>query len=690
MSSFQEQIAEHLKRIHDLKASSAEESFSEQQRWVHENTVDQAALRIMKYKKQKDAYVQLVGSLQKRMDELFLEKAKLEVDIKAYEDSATIGTQAENNNKINRLEAELSELKCKNKEEEKMYNELLSTKAQLIKTQQEEIDKLNRKLSSPRETDSEMSRKNAQLQQEVESITNNLLAERETHRIATEQRQALQNTVEKYRKELENAQAYLQEQKKELEEARKKVHSPNEHTGTDRKSKRRRKEDTPEPPSDSPSGRRPASPMESETPGLWSLPDNIEQQSPARSYTQVVATGAQRSAQGSGQHNQAESDSYRDIRKCSPVVSQARPNYNGPIYIIGIAEDICKSNIRFFNQIKEAFGPGVMHDHQQIGKGARRVMPTSHSMYMQFLNANEALSGTQMLGGKVGDTVFFLSETNYQSHRNNKVSDTAVPPNCTKLLIRELDLEMSNEMIEAAIQNQFKADPKFIHRNRRKVKGVVKFVKSAVVIMKNEAVQPMLEKGLLAYGKRHPIVLASNTNKKIPICYRCQGWGHSAYECKRPFVCLHCGQNHRTGLCQNKAGNKICANCRSREHLAFDTDCPAYKQYSAKAQGAGNSQANHKVNSTAPRRNNTYGEPAQGTNRRLSFSLPTASNMTPRGRNQSLSRNSNNTPSRGRANSGKNVNIKEKYDKFFDAHGNLKQDAAQRIMNTIMQVFRDG
>ena len=57
-------------------------------------------------------------------------------------------------------------------------------------------------------------------------------------------------------------------------------------------------------------------------------------------------------------------------------------------------------------------------------------------------------------------------------------------------------------------------------------------------------------------------------------CYYCQGFGHSAQNCRKQPVCLICGEGHSQKECtkmQPKCGN------RKGPHVASYKGCPHYK-----------------------------------------------------------------------------------------------------------------
>ena len=54
-------------------------------------------------------------------------------------------------------------------------------------------------------------------------------------------------------------------------------------------------------------------------------------------------------------------------------------------------------------------------------------------------------------------------------------------------------------------------------------------------------------------------------------CFKCQGYGHMANECKNEATCRVCGQNHNSRDCTEKTPK--CVNCQG-EHRSDDKSCP--------------------------------------------------------------------------------------------------------------------
>lgn len=98
---------------------------------------------------------------------------------------------------------------------------------------------------------------------------------------------------------------------------------------------------------------------------------------------------------------------------------------------------------------------------------------------------------------------------------------------------------------------------------------------------------------------------------KIVQCKRCQRLFHSASNCKLPFRCVKCIDNHEPGQCKIDGNNKLkpkCVNCKG-EHTANDfKNCPYFqKAIASQDERSGKS----KNNST---KTNKQSKPAVSTN----------------------------------------------------------------------------
>jgi hypothetical protein len=69
--------------------------------------------------------------------------------------------------------------------------------------------------------------------------------------------------------------------------------------------------------------------------------------------------------------------------------------------------------------------------------------------------------------------------------------------------------------------------------------------------------------------------------KRLMPSRKCKMWGHSAFNCNRPYRCIKCDQTHEPHECPRKdrnIGSPKCVNC-SGDHPANSRNCPAYIKY---------------------------------------------------------------------------------------------------------------
>ena len=68
-------------------------------------------------------------------------------------------------------------------------------------------------------------------------------------------------------------------------------------------------------------------------------------------------------------------------------------------------------------------------------------------------------------------------------------------------------------------------------------------------------------------------------------CYKCQGFGHNAENCKSDQQCAKCGDGHRLKDC--RSDTKKCINCQKAgrpetDHWSNSSICPSYSEEEAK------------------------------------------------------------------------------------------------------------
>lgn len=81
---------------------------------------------------------------------------------------------------------------------------------------------------------------------------------------------------------------------------------------------------------------------------------------------------------------------------------------------------------------------------------------------------------------------------------------------------------------------------------------------------------------IIGYGFHYASPYREDHRPKI--CHRCQTWGHSGRNCRKPPRCAHCGGAHSNRACDKPENDRHCANCRG-PHPAYSRSCPVYHVY---------------------------------------------------------------------------------------------------------------
>lgn len=98
-----------------------------------------------------------------------------------------------------------------------------------------------------------------------------------------------------------------------------------------------------------------------------------------------------------------------------------------------------------------------------------------------------------------------------------------------------------------------------------------------VVDFKNpEAANNLISAGAYIHGKRCD---AKKYRMDPYRCNKCQKFGHVTAICKSDnIICGHCSEDHWTSQCNEENKTPRCANCRSREHGAKNTECRIFEE----------------------------------------------------------------------------------------------------------------
>jgi hypothetical protein len=87
-----------------------------------------------------------------------------------------------------------------------------------------------------------------------------------------------------------------------------------------------------------------------------------------------------------------------------------------------------------------------------------------------------------------------------------------------------------------------------------------------------EMADRVIQRGLVSSFTLH-LVEYYSPSFRITQCFKCQGYGHIATNCRKGDTCGHCAQSHRSQDCEQKEQHK-CANC-GRRHPAWSGECKA-------------------------------------------------------------------------------------------------------------------
>ena len=384
---------------------------------------------------------------------------------------------------------------------------------------------------------------------------------------------------------------------------------------------------------------------------------------------QIVADGGVKSPSDDGQKkNEGPGVSYATIiKKVSPGNKQVKASYNNLVYVTGIPKEICSSANRFINGLYGIFGQKCVYEHVMVGPTTRKIRPTTHADYLEFLNSNEIRQNNLIWGRKIGPDIQFMSEQHYKDSKNNQVGQ--VPEGYSKLLITGIDTDIGNDVINLSIKNQYQVEPILVDRTMKNLQNGSKVPsQTVVIIVKNGNVDKMTENGILIYRQRFKIQV-KQTSEWVPICHKCQMWGHKANVCRNNFRCLHCEGPHRPGICKTKPNIKYCVNCKGG-HLAFWIGCPTRAKFLANRQAKSNNiRSNSTTMPTTPVRSHNWNFPGHerhptpggGVGRFTNSSMGVAVTPLVNGANEKLNFQGGPTPTkRGRGRSRSNQSMQSR------------------------------
>lgn len=181
------------------------------------------------------------------------------------------------------------------------------------------------------------------------------------------------------------------------------------------------------------------------------------------------------------------------------------------------------------------------------------------------------------------------------SEQNKENITIKVPRNKKKVIIYSVPCEITEEDLKLSIVQLFPAlEEEIFEVKAFPSEGETKnwLVTSTIRLQK-----------LLIRSKRLCLKFNSCSIKEffeVLRCFRCQGYGHTSYQCERPVVCNNCAGAHDTRDCKVEA--RRCINCLQRKSTrnaivtgANATACDAVQKDSDQA--TDQTFANHRANS---------------------------------------------------------------------------------------------
>ncbi|XP_058464068.1 zinc finger CCHC domain-containing protein 3-like [Malaya genurostris] len=165
-----------------------------------------------------------------------------------------------------------------------------------------------------------------------------------------------------------------------------------------------------------------------------------------------------------------------------------------------------------------------------------------------------------------------------QKFVGNKAEVKAMTAEAT-LQCENLDEITTEEEVKNALKKACQmADAEFNVRLRRGILGM----QVAVIKLPVEAANKALEIGKIRVGWA---ICPLSIHQQPEVCFKCQGFGHVARNCKGPDrtkLCRRCGEEgHKTRGCSKPPKCLICANENDNNHVTGGLRCPAFKKAAA-------------------------------------------------------------------------------------------------------------
>ena len=531
-------------------------------------------LRLATQSKQfKKKYQHTYEECQKRI----LQCAQLEDDVQCYQNNYISGTQAKNNDKkiealqaeLNQTQSEMNIIKEAKADSDKLASETIayhvaeaeSLRRRLAESSPDEVRGLLAQIQLNKDSEIKYRAEIAKLKLQIEELKETLNAENNKNR--TLQETLAEAGLESGNNVLPHKGRRPKRVKTASSHGDESGHEDSQSEGEDGRH--------------APSPSIPASPLR---PRQGSL--NIDGRRHSGASVLSMETGGTPPRENMSTKTDTPAkvtQTYSAIIRTSPnTANQVTQNQPGSIYITGIEANICASSRRFVSELTGFFPRDSMTYQNLVNKRTRVIKPKNQADYLTFARANDNLKGTKMLGGTVGEDIHFLTESGFSNYIDKlKNKNSSLPTDTSWLMVLGVEEEIANEEINKQLIAQYHFQPRFVGRIMRSQKGrkiPTKVVKLGVApSMANK----LKSGGLNLYYKIHKI--EDQRTDHIPLCHKCQKWGHFSYECRGMVRCLFCNMRHSTSSCRNKnSENKRCINCQG-SHFAYDKNCPVYLNY---------------------------------------------------------------------------------------------------------------
>lgn len=184
------------------------------------------------------------------------------------------------------------------------------------------------------------------------------------------------------------------------------------------------------------------------------------------------------------------------------------------------------------------------------------VQRKNNVVYMSFADAVQSGKAKSILeSDPVGARLF-------QSVDSRKRLFPAVAPSVDLSDLEGLrkDIVLRNDFLDGTLETI-----KSLFRGRDGAVGHVKLLFNSA-FKRDEAIR----RGRIYADGRRVVVTAVDWNREVRRCYKCQRYGHIAWQCSFDPVCGRCSGAHAPGQC-NSAPKK-CINCGG-PHISGDPSC---------------------------------------------------------------------------------------------------------------------